>query len=69
VTAAADNEDWRKPKRQTASEDRSADVVDNAATVPLPQGTSDQPVTVPADDVAADAAAHIDAAAKVPLPE
>jgi hypothetical protein len=69
VTAATDDEDWRKPKMQTTGEDGDTDALGNAATVPLPEGTADQPVTVPDDDASASGETRIDDAAKVPLPQ
>jgi hypothetical protein len=67
VTSAAVDEDWRKPEKQAVTEDGKASVIDNAAAVPLPEATADQPVTAPADDTSAKG--RIDDAATVPLPD
>jgi hypothetical protein len=69
VTSAADDQDWRQPQKQAVTEDGNADTIDNAAAVPLPEGTADQPVTVPADDTSAKGETRIDDAATVPLPQ
>ena len=66
--AATTDDDWRQPKNK-AVEDARPDVIDNAASVPLPDETSDEPVTVPADDLAATRRTPVDDGATVPLPE
>jgi hypothetical protein len=69
--AVNDDEDWRARPKDDVSKDRSnPGFIDNAATVPLPSGTSDQPVTVPVGDEAkARRTPTIPDAAEIPLPE
>lgn len=68
--AAVNDDDWRKPQKQTqsVSGDNEPAVIENAAAVPLPDGDTVHPVTIPAVQDSKQAVT-IDDAATVPLPQ
>lgn len=69
AAATNDDDDWRQAPRKKVTEDGNPVTIDNAATVPLPEGSTERTVTVPADDARAATPAHADDAATVPLPQ
>jgi hypothetical protein len=68
AAAATEDDDWRQPQKKV-TEDNTPNPIDNAATVPLPEGTAERTVTVPASDAVATSRTSVDDAATVPIPE
>lgn len=66
---ASNDEDWRQPQKSSAKTTTNPSYIDNAASVPLPESDTTQPVTEPANDAMSQDLTKIDHAMTVPIPQ
>jgi len=66
---ASSDEDWRQPQQTSTKTVSNPSFIDNAASVPLPESDTTQPVTESADDAMSQDQTKIDHATTVPIPQ